>query len=110
MIYYLDNSLLNDSITNWKKGKDSGSSSKQCVKLKKKGEWEAKECSSSYGIVCDIPGLDCDQADGNTVIIGGHTCNANQICINNNGGYSCESCPTGHKAQGETCVGMPEKK
>ena len=37
--YASDNTPLVNEITNWKRGKESGSDEKSCVKFKHKGEW-----------------------------------------------------------------------
>ena len=100
---------MNEAIANWKKGKNNGSDKKECVKIKKKGEWEAKECDKDYGIVCEVPGLDCNQVNDDTVVIGGHNCGDNEICVPGSGNsYTCSACQTGFEVDNGVCIDIDE--
>ena len=129
--YASDNTPLVIDITNWKKGKETGSDEKSCVKFKnkgqwlilsllyslenyaefqndhRKGEWENHVCDHDHAIVCDV-GIDCVAVSSNKIIVGGHSCTTDQECVNTIGSYECKACDEGFEVVNGECKDINE--
>ena len=72
-----------------------------------KGEWENHVCDHDHAILCDV-GIDCDSVSSGKVVVGGHTCGANEQCVNTIGSFECKICDEGFEIVDGECKDINE--